>query len=368
MPPAWRAPLKERIVRLLKSRGYRVRPDVTMEGRSGRRYEIHAYAEYRAPLHTSRIAVMCLDRREPIGPDEVQELLQILEDLELDRGVIATTSWFTPEAMEAAGRRILLWDGPRVEELTRDLPRVGAFPHELRIYHLPPRLELTRAVERIQGLLRRPLVGRKERLASRVALIYLPVYEFTARSLEGGVEGFAGVDALTGDLLISGEGEVRRIILPEDLTDTELTVLAGLRGGPTLVEDLADSLGLDLDTVDATVRALAGRGLVDDSEVERVSMRIHLPGVEGSTSLLGAGVRRGRPRDRLLEPKMPVGEAAKRLELLLGVEATGPRMVFLPYYYAVAERDGARRVVAVDGIWGREARRVEEVIRRLLSS
>ena len=82
--PNWQSSLREKIVRLLKSRGYRVRPDVTMEGMSGRRYEIHIYAEYRAPLHTSRIAVMCLDRREPVGPDEVHELLQILEDLELD--------------------------------------------------------------------------------------------------------------------------------------------------------------------------------------------------------------------------------------------------------------------------------------------
>ncbi len=368
MPSDGRAPLKDRIIRLLKSRGYRVRPDVTMEGRSGRAHTIHAYAEYRAPLHTSRIAVMCLDRREPVGADEVYEFIQILDDLELDKGVLATTSWFTPEAMEVAGKRVLLWDGPKVEELTRDLPRAGVYPHELRIYHLPPRLRLTRAVERIQGLLRRPLVGKKEKLASRVALIYLPVYEFTVRSLEGGVEGFAAVDALTGDLLIFREREVQRLVLPEDLTDTELTVLSGLRAGPALIEDLAASLGLDFDTVDATVRTLAGRKLVDDSEVERVSLRFSPPKVDGSVSLLRVGVKRGRPKGRLLEPKMSVGEAALRLELLLGVEATGPRMIFLPHYYAVAERDDARRVVAVDGIFGREAQRAEEVIQRLISS
>ncbi len=364
MPSDGRLPLKERIIRLLKSRGYRVRPDVTMEGRSGRAHTIHAYAEYRAPLHTSRIAVMCLDRREPVGADEVYEFTQILDDLELDKGVLATASWFTPEAMEVAGKRVLLWDGPKVEELTRDLPRAGVYPHELRIYHLPPRLRLTRAVERIQGLLRRPLVGKKEKLASRVALIYLPVYEFSVRSLEG----FAAVDALTGDLLIFREGEVQRLVLPEDLTDTELTVLSGLRAGPALIEDLAASLGLDFDTVDATVRTLAGRKLVDDSEVERVSLGFSPPKVDGSISLLRVGAKRGRPRERLLEPRMSVGEAALRLELLLGVEATGPRMIFLPHYYAVAERDGARRVVAVDGIFGREAQRAEEVIQRLISS
>ncbi len=361
-----RGTLRERVARLLRSRGYRVRVDEVMVGRSGRRYEVQAYAEYRAPLLTFRIAVACLERGEPVGADEVYELLQALDDLGLDRGIIATTSWFTPEAIEAAGGRVSLWDGPRVEELTRDLPRTSSLPHELRIYHVPPRIGVERAVERIRSLLKRPILGKRETLASRVALIYLPVYEFRAAPAGAREGASVALDALTGDILIPGGRGIRRVSLPRDLTEVHLRILSALRSGPALVADLAESLGLEIGVVDSAVRELAGRGLVDDSEVERVRLRIEIPTLEGSGSILRLGAKRGRPGGRSMEPRIPVGEAAARLEILLGVETSGPRLIFLPHYYAVAERDGSRRVVSVDGVYGSEAEGAEELIQGFL--
>jgi Restriction endonuclease len=55
---------------------------------------------------------------QPVDKDALLKLTQIVDDLGADRGVLATTSYFTPGALKMAeGRNVDLWDRDRVSRL-----------------------------------------------------------------------------------------------------------------------------------------------------------------------------------------------------------------------------------------------------------
>jgi restriction system protein len=103
--------LELKLTELFKKMGYQVIHDARKIGLSGAEHQIDVLAEYTCPLHTSKIVVEAKSYDKPIDKDRIMKLTQIVADIGADRGIIVTTSYFTPEAIKTAtGHNIELWD------------------------------------------------------------------------------------------------------------------------------------------------------------------------------------------------------------------------------------------------------------------
>jgi hypothetical protein len=106
------------ICALFESRGYRATHNVRMTGRSGAEHQIDVLAEFELPLQAVRIVVEAKAHDHAIDKDILLKLSQIVDDLGADRGVLVTTSHFTPGALKMAeGRNIDLWDREHISLL-----------------------------------------------------------------------------------------------------------------------------------------------------------------------------------------------------------------------------------------------------------
>ncbi len=74
---------------------------------SGVDHQMDVLAEYRAPLHVSRITVECKSYDRPIDKEIVMKPLSEIDDFGVDRGVLVNTSYLTPDTVSTAtGRNI----------------------------------------------------------------------------------------------------------------------------------------------------------------------------------------------------------------------------------------------------------------------
>ena len=145
---------EELIANLFRSRGYEVRHDIKMVGRSGVEHQIDIYAEYKAPLHTSRIIVECKSYSAPIDKDVVMKLISVVNDLGVDRGILITTSYFTPDAVATAkGYNIDLWDGVKLREVLGEMP-TKYVETPLNTFYVEPKIPLAEAMEKMNKELR----------------------------------------------------------------------------------------------------------------------------------------------------------------------------------------------------------------------
>lgn len=114
--------LEQRLVQLFAARGYEVAHDVRMLGRSGAEHQIDLLARFACPLHTSAVVVEAKSYEGAIDKDRIMKLIQIVDDVGADRGIIITTSRFTPDAIKTAERRnVELWDRDRLGKLLGEI-------------------------------------------------------------------------------------------------------------------------------------------------------------------------------------------------------------------------------------------------------
>ncbi len=137
------ARLERLVAKILEAQGYKVSHDVWLVGRSGVRHQIDVYAEFEGPLHRTRIIVECKAYEQPVGKEIVQKLIQEIEDLGVEKGILATTSRFTRDAIELAkGFPIELWDKHKLAELVQELLREEEEERrieEMEVYHIAPK-------------------------------------------------------------------------------------------------------------------------------------------------------------------------------------------------------------------------------------
>lgn len=114
--------LELKLHNLFKSKGYDVIHNVKKRGRSEAEHQIDVFAEYRCPLHTSQVIIEAKAYDSPINKDRIMKLIQIVDDLGVDRGIIITTSHFTPDAIKTAeGHNATLWDRKHLVKLLGEL-------------------------------------------------------------------------------------------------------------------------------------------------------------------------------------------------------------------------------------------------------
>ena len=178
------------LCRLFESKGYRVTHNIKLRGRSGAEHQIDLLVEYECPLHISRVIIEAKAYTSPINKEKVMKLIQIVDDLGVDRGIIITTSYFTPGAVEIAkGRNIDLWDRKKLLELLGEAAIEGVIAEaeeqptpEAEIY-IMPRKTLSEARAVAEGLVRKRAkgglfgFGKVIEYLEEVLLVYVPYYE-----------------------------------------------------------------------------------------------------------------------------------------------------------------------------------------------
>ena len=167
--------LEELVAKIFRAKGYDVKHNIKLMGRSGVEHQIDVYAEYKAPLHTSRIVVECKSYDKPIDKDIVMKLIHEVEDLGVDRGILVTTSYFTPDAVStASGYNIDLWDGAKLRETLRE---IGARIEEMvsNIFYVEPQISMEESAEVVDKTLK-GIFGRRGIIES-ISVVFYPYYE-----------------------------------------------------------------------------------------------------------------------------------------------------------------------------------------------
>lgn len=107
------------IADLFRKNGYTVIHNLKKTGKSGVVHQIDVYAEYKAPLHTSAIVIEAKSYEQPIDKDLIMKFVQIVDDLNADRGIFVTTSDFVASAIMTASQysNIELWNRDKITSL-----------------------------------------------------------------------------------------------------------------------------------------------------------------------------------------------------------------------------------------------------------
>lgn len=111
--------LELKIAELFKKNGYDVTHNVRMKGKSGAEHQIDVFAQYKAPLHITTVIIEAKSYESNIDKEIIMKLVQIQQDLSIDRAIVVTTSDFTAGALQTAHQynNIELWDRTKLISL-----------------------------------------------------------------------------------------------------------------------------------------------------------------------------------------------------------------------------------------------------------
>jgi hypothetical protein len=384
-----------RLRNLFEARGYRATQNVRMVGRSGAEHQIDVFAEFDLPLQTVRLVVEAKAHESPIDKDVLLKLIQIVDDLGADRGVLATTSYFTPGALKmAAGHNVDLWDRDHVlrllgESALASLGEVGipgvasaSVSTDIGLRGIIPLVTLDDARAAVEagvekrrrgGLLG---VGRVEENLVEIELVHHVFYEATldAPTYEEERRGLLSkevvrkiipvrlsVDAFTGRIVtVDMSGCVARTpySLPE-LSSDEVEVIKALPDEWFTRDELL-GLGYAQGKAQRLIASLQAKELLltDRSGGRKftyqISGEIPVPNnIRAVTSVLAANAL-GQ------QPKTIQGALRSQAGIIRSLEALVPdaavrelSVLYYPYYaYTLQRPDGSRRQELLDGVTG----------------
>lgn len=372
---------------LFEQRGYEVRHNARMEGRSGAVHQVDVYASYGAPLHTSTVVVEAKDHRSNIDKDAVMKLAAIRDDLSAGHAVLAATSGFTPGALKTAAMdgNIDLWDGPKTAALLADarLPAErgpAALPLAVQAAVSPERarawFESVAAKRSKGGFLGRGKIPEK---VAAVRTVWHPYYDVEMDASVQAVEKTGwrsketttqtvrirvAFDAVSGALVSAGpRGLSYRYAALAEIDGAQRALLRGLGAGQ--IEKRSAALpGVSAAKAGQMINDMAAKGLLVQTRARPAAYRAAGP-YPRDPSVLGSigGTREvsradvGQAGGEPLEMGA-VGDLA--CTYWSGVRVNSVERVYYPYYVATVERGGgARRSLCMDAATGARCRYFE---------
>ncbi|MGQ9642141.1 MAG: restriction endonuclease [Candidatus Bathycorpusculaceae bacterium] len=319
--------LEKLIVRLFSSKGYEVKHNVKFQGRSGVEHQIDVYAEYKAPLHISRVIIECKAYDTPIDKDSVMKLIQEIQDVGVDKGILITTSHFTPDAESTTkGYPIDLWEYTKLKELLGEIPE--SFETILApqaTFHTKPLMPL----EEVRSRIKETMLGE--------AVVYYPYYEVDAELLLRVEKGFLRkrtketilnvkilIDALVGAIAnyTNSDGilNVMPLLTSLRLSRDEAEALKVLVKTSSLsVPALASQLSWSEAKARKALQGLATRGLVEMTKFQRtIYYSLIKPKLETLNSLsTRVQLTEGEPKaGKLIKPSLSQADVRESLEIL----------------------------------------------------
>ena len=326
--------LEDRITRLFKANGYDAKHNVKMMGRSGVMHQVDVYAEYKAPLHVSRIIIECKSYDKPIDKDIVMKLIHEVDDLGVDRGILVTTSYFTPDAVSTAeGYNVDLWDGAKLRELLKET-LLEEITVPTNVFHAKPAFTFEESLKAVNRTLR-GFFGKKGEVESS-SILYYPFYELNIDAKIPEIKGLLIkkieervvnanilIEAVSGALCNYDpkDGIIAIIDLPA-LSDEEKRVFQTLlMRGPVTVSAMASLMNCSTAKARKILQGLVVKGVIEAVRVKRqmyyqTKIKIPDPSVFRTISL-SLDVENGEPKEGIkISPILGMERVRAIIELL----------------------------------------------------
>ena len=287
------------------------------------------------------------------------KLIQEVQDVGADRGILVTTSYFTPDAESTArGFPIDLWEYNKVKELLAELSEAPEtlLPQE-KVLFVAPIIEIEQARKMV-----------KEDILEE-GMIYYPYYEvdfellqhtkeglFRKKIKEAILSGKVLIDAVAGAIVSydrkSGISVVMPILTSLELSRDELEALKVLTRTKILS---ASALASQLSWSDAKARkaiqGLISRGLIKATKVEKTTYySFPKPRLENLRSLSDQiSLKEGKLEIGIpIKPKLSQPDFEETLKTIWDLKITGQKLVYYPFYILKVSKKGVEEIKAFD--------------------
>ncbi len=371
--------LRETIMKILSARGYEVKRDVKLVGKSGTEYDIDVLAKYRAPLQTFKVIVKCKPDDEPIDRNDVLELIQAVEDLKVDKGVIAGLSGFTSDALTLAkNHNVDLWDKRKIENYAKEL-KVRSLD---RIAYVTPSITAKAAREIVDKSLFGILSSFKVEEGS---VVYYPYYELSLskkiyemkgflfrRAEERMVKTSIYVDPIAKELIRFDlkKGMVKIMKFPSSLDEEEADLFKVLAEGEISLDSLMDLTKYPFEKVDRILNKLIEKDVV--SRFERkgrifYKLKEEAPSLANlsTSSILTSRLTSNRPLGgEVLKVEYDQSDLDNIIGMIWKCDISSKRTILYPYYVCKVIGKGRRSIKAVDMV----TKKVDERVSMILTS
>jgi len=368
-------------------KGYDVVHNVKRVGTSGAEHQIDILAEYRCPLHTSQVIIEAKFYDAPVDKDRVMKLIQIVDDLGVDRGILVTTSYFTPGAIKSAkGHRVDLWDRKRLVELLGEV-EISALekglPKKVEVLEqmILPRLSISEARKIIQELLNKRArggflgIGKVEEELEEVSMLYYPYYEadlqavvieeqkigvFKKRKVQKIVTTRVNVDALTGELVTVDENGISYIYgYLSKLNEEEISIIRSYERFT-----IAELTGLGYSPYKArkVASSLASKGIVRAYKPRHgptiYKLQVSFPrNPQMLRSISSTYITKEKKKGNVqfYAPSQDPSAVIKALESYwVKAKVKNLYVIYYPYFtYVLTTKDGSKRVEMLDALTGK---------------
>ena len=371
--------LEELVTFIFKNKGYNAKHNVKLTGRSGVKHQIDVFAEYKAPLHVSKIIVECKSYDKPIDKDIVMKLIHEVEDLGVDRGILVTTSYFTPDAVSTAEQyNVDLWDGIKLKELLKEQP-IEKIKIPSNLFYTGPLISVQEAVKRIDKELR-GMFGRRGNVEES-HLVFYPYYEVDIDARIYEEEGVIRkkvrqkivsvtvlIDALTGWLCDyeAKNGIVGVLRLPE-LSDEEVRVFRMLSRGNLTTPALASMLSCSTAKARRIVQGLVAKGIAGQQSYKRQTfyyLRIKVPNPLSLRCISSnLKIENGEPKEEVIKisPTLSLEKVEKLANYAWEGTVSSYKTILYPYYISKIIEKEKKYIKAIDMVSGKVNERISEI-------
>ncbi len=378
-----------KLTELFKKMGYDVIHDTKKVGRSGAEHQIDVLVEYRCPLHTSKVIIEAKCYDLPVDKDRIMKLIQIVDDLGADRGIIVTTSYFTPEAvMTARGHSVELWDREQLAKLLGEIEisasekglatevsvkeRVVKFNLSIRDAE---RIEKNTLEERAKGGFLR--TGKINEKLDSISLQYLPYYEaeiqatisetektglMSKRTVQKIITVRVSLDAKNGDItIVAEEGISSPYPFLRLLSEEEIGVLKCMKEGDWHSSKSISGIGISEGKARKILSRLTSVGAVKTGTGNRgVTLYKPVVAFPNDPRLLksisdGLTIQEiPRKEGAFISPMIEASDIVKRIEAYWKAKVNTVSVVYYPFYVSsLVTQDGSKRIDLIDAISGR---------------
>lgn len=381
--------LELKLTELFKKNGYDVVHNSKKVGRSGAEHQIDVLAEYRCPLHSSKLVIEAKSFDKPIDKDRIMKLIQIVDDLGADRGIIVTTSYFTPEAIKTAdGYNVELWSREQLANYLGEIEISASekgLPTEVAIKEHVVKFSLsTQSAESIEreiltqrakgGLFRTAKIFEK---LDSISLQYLPFYEvqlegsvfeeektglLSKRRVQKIVTARVNFDAQNGDLVtISEEGIAFAFPYLKHLEEEEIRVLRIMKEGGWYSARSVAGIGISegkarkiLSRLSAVGAVKAGSGNRGATIYQPLNAFPTDPRILGSISNKLPMQEISKTEATLNSPAIDASDIVKRIECYWNAQAKKVSVLYYPFYVcSLITQDGSKRKDLIDSVSGK---------------
>lgn len=376
--------LEELIARLFAAKGYDIKHNVKLRGRSGVQHQIDIYAEYKAPLHISRIIIECKSHDKPIDKEIVVKLIYEVNDLGVDKGILVTTSYFTPDAVSTAeGYNIDLWDGSKLSEFLKEMKNIKSVQSLANVFYVTPAVPLEESEKIVNKSLKGFLGGSKGNIESKSVLFY-PFYELKIDAKISEIKGF--LERKVEERLVKATvivDPVQEVLCDYDLNSGVIALLHIsslsdeekkafqflLTHKSVTVPGMASLMNCSLAKARKILQGLVVKNLANLTTIGRQTfyeLKVTVPNPLSLQSISAAvKVKEGEPREGIkINPTTSMNKVEEFISLLWNGRVNNFKILYYPYNVFKIVEKGMKYIVAVDA----RNNRLDERMSRILTS